>query len=210
MASFHGIAVTALALRGLLTNACPRDARYGFPGAEFRLVTAADLQPPAKLATGVSIYLHRVAFNTSRRNLPPRTALDGTRYLPPVPVDLHFLVTAWGRSPEEQHSLLGWAIRTLQDTPVLPAGLLNRFAGDWGEVFHSNESVEIVGEILSLQDMLNIWEVAKHNEQPSVSYVARMVFLDSEIELTESAPVQTRGFDYAKVTADDGTRAMTR
>ena len=202
MASYHAIAVTALALRGLLANACPRDEQHGFPGAEFRLLTSADLQPPTKLTLGVSFYLHRVAFNTSRRNLPPRTALDGTRFRPPVPVDLHFLMTAWGRSPEEQQSLLGWAIRTLQDTPVLPAGLLNRFAGDRGEVFHHGEAVELVGEILSLQDMLNIWEVAKHNEQPSVPYVARMVFLDSEIELGEFPPVQTRGFDYAKIIDD--------
>lgn len=210
MASYHAIAVTSLAIRGLLTNACPRDERLGFPGAEFKLVTAADLQPPAKLALGVSLYLHRVAFNTSRRSLPPRTTLEGIRYLPPVPVDLHFLLTAWGRSAEEQQSLLGWAIRTLQDTPVLPAGLLNRFAGDRGEVFRSNEAVELVGEILSLQDMLNIWEVAKHNEQPSLSYVARMVFLDSDVQLSESAPVQTRGFDYAKIISNDGASAILR
>ena len=109
---------------------------------------------PARIGVGGSIYVHRVAFNTSRRNLPPRTALDGTRYRPPTPVDLHFLVTAWGRTPEEQLSMLGWIIRTLEDTPVLPAGLLNRFAGNRGEVFSSNEAVEIVGEILSFQDML--------------------------------------------------------
>lgn len=199
MASYHAIAVTALALRGLLSNACPRDSQTGFPGAEFRLFAAADFQSPARLSLGGSIYLHRVTFNISRRNLPPRTALDGTRYRPPTPVDVHFLITGWGRSPEEQQSMMGWMIRTLQETPVLPAGLLNRFAGDRGEVFHSNEAVEIVGEILSFQDLLNIWEIAKSNQQPSVSYIARMVFLDSEIALTEAAPVQTRGFDYASV-----------
>ena len=67
-------------------------------------------------------------------NLPPRTALDGTRYRPPTPVDLHFLVTAW-EGLQEQFSMLGWIIRTLEDTPVLPAGLLNRFGGNRGEVF---------------------------------------------------------------------------
>jgi hypothetical protein len=199
VASYRAIAVTALALRGLLTNACPRDSRNGFPGAEFRVFTTADFQSPARLSLGGSIYLHRVTFNTSRRNLPPRTGLDGTRFGPPTPVDVHFLITGWGRSPEEQQSMLGWMIRTLQETPVLPAGLLNRFAGDWGEVFHSNETVEIVGEILSFQDLLNIWEIAKHNQQPSVSYIARMLYLDSEVALSEAAPVQTRGFDYASV-----------
>jgi len=193
LAKYHAVAVTGLALRGLLANAWPRDQ---FPSAEFRLFQTKDLQTPQQVNTGVSVYLHRIAFNTTRRNLPPRQTLLGKRYRPPTPVDLHFLITAWGRTAEEQQALLGWAIRTLEDTPVLSAGLLNRFAGDWGEVFHENETVELVGDILSLQDLYNIWEIAKHNHQPSVSYIARMIYLDSEVELTEASPVQTRAFEY--------------
>ena len=197
MASTQAIAVTALALRGLLANACPKEQ---FPGAEFRLYQTKDFQTPQQLSSGISIYLHRITFNTTRRNLPPRQDSDGKRYRPPTPVDLHYLITAWGRSAEEQQGLLGWVIRTLEDTPVLPAGLLNRFAGTRGEVFRGNETVEIVGDILSIQDMFNLWEIAKHNHQASVSYIARMIYLDSEIALTEAGPVQTRSFDYTKAT----------
>jgi len=194
MASYHAIAVTANTLRGLLANACPRDK---FPTADFKVY-----QPPNFLNTplfdlGVSIYLYRVAFNTARRSSPPRTTLEGRKFRPSTPVDMHFLVTAWAKNPDTQQELLGWAIRALQDTPVLPAGLLNRFAGNRGEVFHDQESVELIGEILSLQDTVNIWEIARHNQQPSVSYAARMISIDSEIELTEAGPVQTRAFDYS-------------
>ena len=55
MADFHAIAVTALALRGLLTNACPRDKDRGFPGAEFRVFSAADFQPPVRLTVGATV-----------------------------------------------------------------------------------------------------------------------------------------------------------
>jgi hypothetical protein len=198
MASHQAIAVTALALRGLLANACPKDQ---FPGAEFRVVQTKDLQPPQQLNTGVSIYLHRITFNTTRRNLPPRQERDGKRYRPSTPVDLHYLITAWGRTAEEQQGLLGWAIRTLEDTPVLPAGFLNRFAGERGEVFRTDETIELVGDVLSIQDLFNVWEVAKHNHQASVSYVVRMVYLDSEIELTNDGLVQTRSFNYARAVA---------
>jgi hypothetical protein len=198
MASFHAIAVTANAIRGLLANACPKDR---FPGADFKVYQAANFATTSLFDLGVSIYLYRVVFNTSRRNLPPRTAPDGRKLRPPTPVDLHFLLTAWAKSPDQQQELLGWAIRTLQDTPALPAGLLNRFAGDRGEVFRDDESIELIGEILSLQDAVNIWEVAKNNQQPSVSYLARMISIDSEVELTQAAPAQTRGFDYAVVTS---------
>ena len=36
--------------------------------------------------------------------------------------------------------------------------------------------------------------------QTSANYVARMVLIDSDIELREGPPVQTRVFDIAKVT----------
>ena len=52
-----------------------------------------------------------------------------------------------------------------------------------------------MGDLLSLQDLFNIWEIAKHNHQASVSYIARMIYLDSEVELADAGPVQTRVFD---------------
>lgn len=198
MASFRAIAITSSALRGLLDNAHPGEAD-GFAGAQFKVCQPAQLQA-APFDLGVSIYLYRVAFNTSRRSLPPRQTPDGRTFRPSTPVDLHYLFTAWAKSAERQHALLGWVIRTLQDTPVLPAGVLNSFAGD-GPGFLNDENVELTGELLSLQDMENIWEIAPTNQQPSVSYLARMILIDSEVETPQPARVQTRGLDAAILTA---------
>ncbi len=198
MASYRAIVATSLAIRGLLVNGCPPELR----GAEFRIFQAKDFSSSTPMARGVSVYLHRVTFNTSRRSLPPRVGLDGIRYRPPTPVDLGYMITAWADNPERQQELLGWAIRTLQDCPILPAGLLNNFAGGRETdppVFADDETVELVGEILSMQDLINIWEVVKSNQQPSIPYVARAVHLDSEVRLTEAPGVQTRGFDMASL-----------
>ena len=44
-----------------------------------------------------------------------------------------------------------------------------------------------------------MWENLRQQKLlPSVSYVARLVTLDSEVEINEYAPVQTRVFDMAK------------
>jgi hypothetical protein len=47
-------------------------------------------------------------------------------------------------------------------------------------------------ETVSIYDMGAIWDVAKPNTQPSVCYVARMIGVESQIELVDAAPVQTR------------------
>jgi hypothetical protein len=197
MASFHAIAVTALTLQGLLKGAWPPMPKTGTWQEDLNLQPKFELVGAKELAAtpgfeGISIYLHRVAFNTTRRNLPPRTAADSKRFRSPTPVDAHFLMTAWAAKPETQQSLLGWAVRTLQDAPVLPAGLLNAFAGNRGEVFRAGEAVELVGEVLTATDQVSLWEVAKANQQPSVSYIARMLFLDSEQPLETGPLVQTR------------------
>ena len=212
MASFDAISVVGNALRGLLANSRPDR----FAGAEFKLLRTQDFQTgAAQISFGISIYLHRVVFNINRRNLPPRVDLiEGKRYRPPTAVDLHFLVTAWGRTAEEQMDILGWAIRTLQDTIELPAGLLNRFSGDPGDrfpsenrqttrdkVFSDTEAVELVGEVLTSQDLVNIWGNTLNNQQPSVSYVARQVLIDSETEMPDAKRVQTRSSDYQELVA---------
>lgn len=197
MASSRAIVTVSLAIRGLLANACPPELR----GTQFRLFQAKDLAGAVSMSRGVSVYLHRVTFNTARRNLPPRTGLDGIQYRPPVPVDLGYLVTAWGDTAERQQELLGWAVRTLHDTPILPAGLLNSFAGGReGDppVFRDDEAVELVGEILPAQELVNVWEVAKSQQQPSIPYVARAVYLDSDVRIQEGPLVQTRRFDLAR------------
>jgi len=39
--------------------------------------------------------------------------------VPPVNLWLHFLLSAWGKTPQEEHVLLGLAMRTLLDNPVI-------------------------------------------------------------------------------------------
>jgi hypothetical protein len=54
-------------------------------------------------------------------------------------------------------------------------------------------------ETISIFDMGQVWDVAKPNIQPSVFYVARMVGVESPLDLNEAAGVQTRVFVSGKV-----------
>lgn len=194
LATYHAIAATGQAIVGLLKDA---SANTEFADSRFELYQAGDFQSDSPLADGISVYLYRVAVNTSRRNLPPSTGPDGKRYRSPFPLDLFYLITPWGKTAAKQQRLLGWTIRQLQDTPVLPAGLLNHY-GPEADTFRSNETVELICEPVTLQDMVNILDPVKAIQQLSVVYVARMVVIESLVELIEAAPVQTRVFDYGK------------
>jgi hypothetical protein len=88
-------------------------------------------------------------------------------------------------------------MRELEDTAILPTGLLNHY-GPEPETFRPDESVELVFDPLSLQDMANLWEPLKPHLQASATYVARMLAIESTVEVSDGRAVQTRVFDFAK------------
>src|SRR4026209_1458680 len=162
MGTFQPIAATGQAMLGLLSDAVPRDM---FPNAQFELYQMTNFQQP--MEEGISLFLYRIAANTSRRNLPPTTGADGRRFRPPIPVDLYYIATAcppprvprvrpspppipvdlyyiataWAPTAVRQQRLLGWTIRMFEDVPVLPTGLLNNYGPE-----HQNFKPGATGE----------------------------------------------------------------
>jgi hypothetical protein len=146
---------------------------------------------------GLSLYAYRVAVNASRRNLPPSIGPDGRRYRAPLPLDLHFLLSPWAKTAVRQLRIIGWAMRELQNVPILPAGLLNHY-GPEHDTFRPSEAVELFCESPTLQDMSYILEPIKSAQPLSVTYVARMVLIESAVPIDVGEPVQTREFVYGR------------
>ncbi len=80
--------------------------------------------------------------------------------------------------------------------PPLPVDL---FYAHFPDVrpFRNDETVDLIHDPISMQDINNIWEIlGKHNVQVSATYVARVIPLDSRIETgVDAGPVQTRVFN---------------
>lgn len=195
MAKHQAIAAVGQAILGLLSDSRPRPE---FESARFDLYQLKDFQ--SGMDEGLSLFLYRVAVNGARRNLAPTLSPEGKRMRAPLPLDLYYLLTAWAKTAAKQQRLLGWAVRAMQDVPVLPASFLNDYAPE-PEVFRPNESVEVILDPLNLVDMNNLWGSAKVTPPLSVAYAVRMVAVESEVELAEdgNSTVQTRAFDFGKL-----------
>ena len=177
---------------GLLADAVPRSE---FPTAQFELYQLSNFQTP--MEEGVSIYLYRIAANTTRRNLAPTVGEDGRKFKPPIPLDLYYIVSAWAQTAVKQQRLLGWTIRMFEDVPILPTNLLNHY-GPEPEIFHPGETAEIFLESLTLQDLNNLWSLTRNNPPLSVGYVARMIHIESTLAISEFPEVQTRDLQFGK------------
>jgi hypothetical protein len=194
VARYSAIAATSDAILGLLKTAVVGSE---FDGVALAHYQTSDLESP--MSEGISLYLYRVTVSANR-NLPAPIGRDGQRYKPPIPLDLHYLVTAWADNAIKQQRMLGFAVRTLEDTPILPAGLLNQYSPE-PDVFRPEETVELVFELLSVQDSRYVWDVAQTKEHPSATYVARMVEIESTVPVADAAPVQTRDLAFTQAGA---------
>jgi hypothetical protein len=188
MASYRAIEAVSQAIIGLLKASPPPPELPPFDIKMYRPGSFSE-EPPDP---GISLYLYRVSVNTVRRTLPRPVDQNGYRHRAALPVDLYYLLTPWSSVPETQQMLLGWSMRVLEDTPLLSSALLNP------DVFLPEETVEIVSEHLSLQEIINIWDAFKPNFQISAAYSVRMVPIDSLIIEPDGALVQTRTFNVGK------------
>ena len=161
---------------------------------DFRVITSGDFGTN-QIVSGASLFLYRVIQNGSHRIPAGRLNAQGQRLQTRLPVDLHYLVTFWGADASMQHAIAGWAMRVLEDTPLLTSGVLN--AAVPGS-FRSDEVVDFSLSELSNEDLLRIWEVLGLNQyQLSVPYVARNVQIESTQRLRDGGgePVQQRDQD---------------
>ncbi len=174
MATHRAIAGVGESIVGLLAEKCPKAE---FPGATFKLCQPSDSQQAKRPRFGVTLCLYRITFDSARRNPPTRPSRALPQY-PALALELHFLLTAWAKSAEPQQDLLGWAMCVLNDNPLLPAVLLNRFAGG-GAVFAQQENVEVLLENLNIEQMRAACDLIQIPQQPSIAYVARPVAIQN-------------------------------
>jgi hypothetical protein len=162
MSNYRAIATACQGVADLLDRQYRKDDFKGSPMA-FRVIEAKDLDDPP--TGGVTMFLYRVSPDIASRN-PPRKGVAA------LPLSLHFILTAWGKDAGQQQRILGWAMETLNENPVLDASVLNAVKG---EVFAADESVEIALEDIGDEAMMRIWKrISPHGYHISVGYTARV------------------------------------
>ena len=94
--------------------------------------------PPDRITTGdtepnrLNWFLYQVTPNPGWRNegLPSFASQGGRLTNPPLALDLHYLLTAYGHVDLNAEILLGYAMELLHDTPVLTREYPGVFGGE--------------------------------------------------------------------------------
>jgi len=193
MADYRALAAVSEAVIELLRARFQAAPQFFNNELEFKIYLAKDFSQP--MLAGVSLFLYRIYPNGTQRTPRGRPGPEGQRYRNQLPLDMHFILTAWAQDPSLQHLIAGWMMRMVEDTPNLPPGLLNQ---KYPDLFDADEGVTVSPAELSTEELLRMWEVVVSNAyQISVPYVARSVKIESSLLVGTGLSVQERSFDLS-------------
>jgi hypothetical protein len=188
MATHRALEAICSAIATLLDDTAAADSSLGFGASvDFDVLSADDL---SGMRSGAGILPYRITVNGIYRHPQGSSSGNGRRRLPRLPLDLHYLILV-GISPQETRlSLATWIMRTLEDQPQLPVGLLNRDT----DAFSLDETVEVSFDDVPHEEVLHLWEVIGRPSYDALvlPYVTRSVLIESAVDRREHTEVQER------------------
>lgn len=204
--AFALAAVTAVLRRRLLDRVADSDLA-SIVGAVEVSVVPPDRVGPSDEPTQLNLYLHHVTPNAAYRNagLPARDGRGHRSGSPPLALDLHYLVTAYGDAPYTAEMLLGHAMQTFHETPLLtrdevrgtlnpspPDPTLPEAIGSAG-LADQIEQVRLTLEAMSSEESSRLWSALQARYRMTASYLATVVLIEPDRPGAGSLPVSSIG-----------------
>jgi hypothetical protein len=180
VASFTAISAAGKSLERLLGASFAVDRPHPTKSVSAVLVQTEDFakengSSAIKLKSPLlSIFLYRVDVDpVMRASYAAIGSIDGRAHLP---LDLHYVLSAWAEAPEFEQDILGSAMTCLETTPILQGPLLHR-SSSW----LPNEALQIVPEDVGTDQLLRIFDSLRVGYCTSVAYRVRVVRLDGTV-----------------------------
>ncbi len=159
----------------------------------------------------LNLFLHQVTPNVAWRNaaLPSRDAAGNRITNPPLALDLHYLLTAYGRAELQAEVLLGYALQLLHETPVLPRDAIRRAlvptvldGAILPTVYQSLRGADLAEQIellkitpaaLGSEEMSRLWSAIQARYRPTAAFQVSVVLIESRKSARSPLPVLSRG-----------------
>lgn len=184
----------------------------------------------------LNLFLYRVSENPGWRNmnLPSRDGSGHRIANPPLALDLHYLLTAYGKEDLQAEMLLGYGMFLLHERPFLdraairsallfhPLNPSTTIPPAFQSPAHAGladqfETLKITWELLDLEGMSKLWSATQSHYRPSAAFQVSVVLIEPARPAASPLPVLTRTVRVEpstdppypaleSVSAPDGTR----
>ena len=195
MSNSLAIAAATASVRNLLLRLIPlRDAEL----ADLEVTT----QPPDTARKGntkaqLNLFLYQTVVNSAWRNMDmPRQVRPGEHGAPPLALNLHYLITAFGRGETDtdvvSHRVLGGAMSVLHDHMLLSPNDIRMAIAD-NDLAEQFERMRITPLSVNSEEMSRLWTTFQTPYRVSAGYEVTVILIDSRTPVRASLPVLRRG-----------------
>jgi hypothetical protein len=177
-------------------------------------VTVSSLPPDKVLPNGgddpnqLNLFLYQVTPNAGWRNvgLPSRDAAGDRISNPPLALNLHYLLTAYGNKELFPEIILGHAMHLLHEVPVLSRDGIRKAltppplpapppfppALATSELASQVEQIKITPETLNTEEVSKLWSAFQTHYRPTAAYQVTVVLIEAKSSTKAALPVQGR------------------
>jgi hypothetical protein len=199
MSNAQAVAAVTATLQAILLNEVPMDSPdLGDLGVS---ILPLDKARGANTNNQLNLFLYMVNRNAAFTNADmPRRGPSGDVTIPPLPLNLYYLVTAFGRDDDVVqpfgHELLGKAMSVLYDHPVLsPADITSAtqtLLPD-NDLASQVERVRITLHPLTIDELSKLWTGFSMQYRLSAAYEVGVALIESARGSRSGLPVISRG-----------------
>ena len=171
MADFTGIGDIGETLKKLLKD----DPWTGIsPKPEVTFKSPKEIKDDGGTANTVSLFLYQILENPHMKNEEGIRVNDAQLQIPPLVLDLFYLVTPYSEDKTQEKYILGKVMQIFYDHAILAGTVLQ------GSLAGADEELRLVAHPLSLDDLTKIWSAFQEVAyRLSVAYLVTPVRIDS-------------------------------
>lgn len=155
----------------------------------YKFISEAEPQP-----NRISIFLYRVLENSEMRNRNPELKNGKALHCPPLFLNLFYLITPLTNSAENNHFLLGKAMRILHDNGIVKGASLADVLAN------TTEELRVILNPISMEDMTKLWSSFMRPYHLSATYEIKVIAIDSERTI-ETELVLRKRIEYTQKTS---------
>ena len=171
MADFTGIGDIGETLKKLLKD----DPWTGIsPKPEVTFKSPKEIKDDGGTANTVSLFLYQILENPHMKNEEGIRVNDAQLQVPPLVLDLFYLVTPYSEDKTQEKYILGKVMQIFYDHAILAGTVLQ------GSLAGADEELRLVAHPLSLDDLTKIWSAFQEVAyRLSVAYLVTPARIDS-------------------------------
>jgi uncharacterized protein DUF4255 len=211
MSGFLAVAGVTAVLRWMLREAITGSGVDNAVGA----TPTISALPPDRIVVGateipqVNIFMYHVSLNSGWRSVGlPELDASGRRVsAPPLAIDLHFLLSAYGPNELDGEILLGWAMQVMHEQPVLTRDLVQTALTDiathlgataedqqvgLSALADQAELIKLSPQSLSTEEVYRLWPAFNAHYRATAAYLATVVLVQRQRPLRANLRVQVR------------------